>query len=440
MNFCQRCRADLGEYLDGTLSASDREKVAAHLETCPDCQKELHELELTRSALQSWAPVAAPSDLRLRVRSALEKEPQRQQSTDFLAFFDFFRPKPMVWSGALTLSAVALLFLTRNVTLEVPENSAPPESVPEKSALPSSKREKSSVKKAEPQLPTAKRSQQRAAPSTGTPNTGTSNSETPETGPLEDLLTSPNNRSEAPNQGRTLRKRQNPTTGADGRSRRPENGQTTGNSVPPRVSSAAPPSVASTRPSDSITSGAGQTSPAPEIADSSPAIKRMQVSPPISAPASKPGRVAKPELERSMTLESTGKAGMAPPRIASSRFSFEITEQPNASVRTDDRLGMSAANSTAMGGNALEQAPSTFAVPAPIAPAPMMEKSVDNAAPPAPQNRFRGNDTQQGAPAAPQNFGAARRMAPVTPPVTNPPVAALPKRREPDGVNSRSIM
>lgn len=125
MNSCQRCRDQLGEYLDGTLSPSLRGEVSAHLESCADCRRELRELELTMSALHSMVAVPAPPEIRLRVRAQLQDEREAQKSDGFLAGFNFWRPRQMIWSGTLTFSALALLLVARTYGPTYPGSTAP---------------------------------------------------------------------------------------------------------------------------------------------------------------------------------------------------------------------------------------------------------------------------------------------------------------------------
>lgn len=113
MNLCHFCRARLGEFLDGTLPGVQREKVAAHLATCPDCAREKRELENTVAALRDLKPVAAPPQLRLKVRSALQQEAQAKRSGRDALGFSWWRPAKMVWAGSLTLAAMLLIVLAK---------------------------------------------------------------------------------------------------------------------------------------------------------------------------------------------------------------------------------------------------------------------------------------------------------------------------------------
>ncbi len=118
MDFCRFCRARLEEFSDGQLPASEREKVAAHLESCADCARALGELEsqahLSRAALGELAPAPAPPDLRLKVRAALQNETARRSSPwRFPTWPQRWNPAKFAWSGGITFAAIALVILAR---------------------------------------------------------------------------------------------------------------------------------------------------------------------------------------------------------------------------------------------------------------------------------------------------------------------------------------
>ncbi|MBW3635505.1 MAG: zf-HC2 domain-containing protein, partial [Armatimonadetes bacterium] len=134
MDFCRFCRARLEEFLDGQLPPSEREKVAAHLESCADCARALGELEsqarLSRAALGELPPAPAPPALRLKVRAALQNETARHASPwRFPAWARHWNPAKFAWSGGITFAAIALVILARPDS-PVSFSPAPPSSSP----------------------------------------------------------------------------------------------------------------------------------------------------------------------------------------------------------------------------------------------------------------------------------------------------------------------
>ncbi len=69
---CQKVRANLPGYLDGTLSSSARTdehaRVSSHLETCATCQAELDRYRRLSALMSRTAGAAPPADLALRIR------------------------------------------------------------------------------------------------------------------------------------------------------------------------------------------------------------------------------------------------------------------------------------------------------------------------------------------------------------------------------------
>jgi hypothetical protein len=65
----------VGSYLLGALPPEEREDFAAHLDACPVCRRDVHELGIAADALPiSVPPVAAPAALKARIMAVVESE------------------------------------------------------------------------------------------------------------------------------------------------------------------------------------------------------------------------------------------------------------------------------------------------------------------------------------------------------------------------------
>lgn len=71
---CHKYHRWMHEYLDGELPPENQRRLFAHLEECPECQKELRDLQKTILLLKGHAHVEAPDDFTMRVMSNLPKE------------------------------------------------------------------------------------------------------------------------------------------------------------------------------------------------------------------------------------------------------------------------------------------------------------------------------------------------------------------------------
>jgi anti-sigma factor RsiW len=112
MSGCGEVQFKFTEYLDGQLNGREMQLVAAHLEDCPDCEREWDSLRQTQASLAALGPVSAPGDLLLRVRVAVSQERARSQRSFFdrwnLAWKNTVGPF-LLQAGAGFASAVLLL-------------------------------------------------------------------------------------------------------------------------------------------------------------------------------------------------------------------------------------------------------------------------------------------------------------------------------------------
>jgi anti-sigma factor RsiW len=95
---------ELQDYLDGTLAEARRAEVAAHLETCARCRRELDALRWVKSeASKHVTDTEVPSELTARVRGALDAEDKSPVAT--------ISRRKWISATAATLAAAALLIV-----------------------------------------------------------------------------------------------------------------------------------------------------------------------------------------------------------------------------------------------------------------------------------------------------------------------------------------
>ena len=112
---CSKVRRLLSPYIDGRVSARERERVEEHVRTCVECRHELDSLQMTVQLLHRVP--AAPPPRSFALAAELAKRPVRQPGLLWL------RP-------ATALAVVVLLFLFVGDMFQVFEPSAPPPPTP----------------------------------------------------------------------------------------------------------------------------------------------------------------------------------------------------------------------------------------------------------------------------------------------------------------------
>jgi anti-sigma factor RsiW len=103
----------LSAHLDGELTATERETVAAHLLACERCRQELSDLSAARSAVRSLPTLELPVLLATRVGSG--------QAAVAL------RRRPSVWIGSAAAVALAVFVGAAALSAPEPQRVAPPE-------------------------------------------------------------------------------------------------------------------------------------------------------------------------------------------------------------------------------------------------------------------------------------------------------------------------
>ena len=68
---CKQVRAMLSEYVDGEVDKSMLVEVRSHIESCPECRQELHDLEQTIALMTGIGEVQVPADLVARVHEKI---------------------------------------------------------------------------------------------------------------------------------------------------------------------------------------------------------------------------------------------------------------------------------------------------------------------------------------------------------------------------------
>lgn len=79
MNGCNSIQEKFSEYLDGTLTGHEMQRIAAHLEICRVCTREWSELKKMQMFLAQLGPVPEPDGLLLRIRVAVSQERARSR-------------------------------------------------------------------------------------------------------------------------------------------------------------------------------------------------------------------------------------------------------------------------------------------------------------------------------------------------------------------------
>jgi hypothetical protein len=77
LNNCLQVRNEFSPYLDGDMSGTAMQSMAAHLGVCDDCAVEFAAWREIQGTLVSMGPAKAPAGLQARLRAALAEERER---------------------------------------------------------------------------------------------------------------------------------------------------------------------------------------------------------------------------------------------------------------------------------------------------------------------------------------------------------------------------
>ena len=135
MSSCSTMRVKFSEYLDGRMTGREMQRIAAHLERCPECAGEWRALRRNQAALASLGPVPEPDDLVLRVRVAVSRERARQSKSVFAGWELAWRNTvgPFLLQAAAGFASAVLLLGTVTVLVGMftqPESAQATKDVP----------------------------------------------------------------------------------------------------------------------------------------------------------------------------------------------------------------------------------------------------------------------------------------------------------------------
>lgn len=113
MRECSEIQELLSSYIDDFLEPMEKEKVEKHLENCPQCQKELAELQQTVQMFASLneEELIPPASFRRELREKLEKAQSKKKvgfGEKVAGFFSNFKLKPWM---PLAMAAVLLIVI-----------------------------------------------------------------------------------------------------------------------------------------------------------------------------------------------------------------------------------------------------------------------------------------------------------------------------------------
>jgi len=127
---CHDARESLSAFLDEALAPDERRQVAAHLEGCPDCRRELARLEQTVALLRRVEPTRAPVGFVDRVLEAARPRPWYRRAAAAV-FLPFSVKLPAEATALVMVALLAVYVFERTPALQ---ESARPEPIPREAA------------------------------------------------------------------------------------------------------------------------------------------------------------------------------------------------------------------------------------------------------------------------------------------------------------------
>lgn len=123
---CSEAQRRIPGYFDGAITASEHVRLCDHFRECGDCREELEQYRLLISQLASLEPVAAPSDLAVRIRvNALEhpsrwSTPRRLWARTVLAFQNILEPLAVPATGGILTALVIFALVVESMVMGMP--------------------------------------------------------------------------------------------------------------------------------------------------------------------------------------------------------------------------------------------------------------------------------------------------------------------------------
>ncbi|HLK47651.1 MAG TPA: zf-HC2 domain-containing protein [Bryobacteraceae bacterium] len=126
---CHSVQDRLSEFLDRLLADEEREKVAAHLASCPACSARFQSFETTRATLRRMPnlPVSAALAMKLRVLASHERQRRLSRASvsawlrychdrASLQFDNLMRPMALPFAGGLLSALLLFSMLVPNLS------------------------------------------------------------------------------------------------------------------------------------------------------------------------------------------------------------------------------------------------------------------------------------------------------------------------------------
>ncbi len=108
---------ELMAYGDGQLQRDQARQIAAHVESCPECEKAVADVKLVSLQMADWQVEDAPEGMTRSVQAALESRARRPESNSAFDWWTKRRAPAYVFSGAIFLlvavAGISLLFRYR---------------------------------------------------------------------------------------------------------------------------------------------------------------------------------------------------------------------------------------------------------------------------------------------------------------------------------------